>query len=200
MRAQGKVHPASQTPPKHWVLGSVEGCTEHAGSQSCCAVQPDVGEASVLQVKLLPRRGGDTCAHPRAHACRGGTRRAQAQILRLDVPTSPARSTPAARVCLAPWASRKPQLSRRRAATSSPDQGTTRPRAGLAASCPSCQTPQLGHRASCRGAGGHPSAPAAPGACRGAGLLQGSAPMPHACFARCPDARIQPGPGAGTLG
>lgn len=189
MRAQGKVHqehPASQMPPKSWVLGSDGGvCAEHAGSQSCRAVQPDVGEAPALQVKVLPRRGAEVAHVVHRH-----------RSCALDVPTSPARSGPVARVCLAPWASQKPQLSRRGVATSSPDRGTTRPRAGLAASCPWCQTPHSGHRAAVVPVG-TPLPPRCPGLAGelGCGRIRPPCPTPA-----LRGARIKPGPEAGAPG
>lgn len=194
----------STLPPKHlpkagcWAQLRGGGCTEHAGSQSCRAVQPDVGEAPALQVKLLPRHGGDTCAHPHAHACRGGTRRAQAQILRPGCSQEPGSVRPS--VCASLLGHPK---SRSSAAAGLPRALQTGEPHGHG---PGSQPAALGAKPhiwgtelpSCPWAPLCP--PAASGACWRAGLWQDSAPVPHACFARCPGARIKPGPGAGAPG
>lgn len=69
--AMRRLHVAHLEPPvcstAHLLVSCVR-CLAPAGHRGrLTGLQPGVGEALVLQVKLLPCCGGDTCVHPHAH-------------------------------------------------------------------------------------------------------------------------------------
>lgn len=70
--AMHRPHAAQPDPPvcsTAHLLVSCMRCLAPAGHRgSPTGLQPRVGEALALQVKLLPHCGGDTCVHPHAHA------------------------------------------------------------------------------------------------------------------------------------
>lgn len=146
-----RLHPAQPDPPS-LVRGSFTGFMQEvfgpgAGVWLCrgAAVIPQVSSPAWAK----PRR----CGFSSCHAVAGTRAHRRAEVARaVHRHRSCAWAFPRARlgqarVCLAPWAPQKPQLGGRRGAASPPERGTTRPRAGLAASCPRCQTPRPGRRA-----------------------------------------------------
>lgn len=162
MRAQGKVHqehPASQTPPKSWVLGSVAG---GGGALNTPGLSPAV-PSSPTWAKLRH------CRSSSCHAMVGTrvrtpthTRAEVAHVVRrhrscaLDVPRSPARSGPACvpRSLGIPKAAAQPPRGCHELSRPGNHTATGRARSQL----PLVPNPTFG-APSCRRARGHPSAP-----------------------------------------